>query len=128
MPWPGVKSTLLSRSAYVVWPWARRLVDDLLLGRAGRRLDGAAEDAGEDEVGRAAEDLRPDRAERDADDGQHEHDDDLDPVRPQPAEQALGRRAEVQRLLARLAHLHVRRAARVGPGRVGPRRPSPPRS
>ena len=50
----------------------------------------------------------------DADDGQHEHDDHLGPVRPEPAEQALGRRAEVQRLLPRLADLHVWRPAPSG--------------
>ena len=59
-------------------------------------------------------------SEHDAHDGQHEDDDDLDAVRLQPAEQALGRRAEVERLLAGLAHLHVGRAASASV-RAGPR-------
>ena len=58
------------------------------------------------------------------------HDDHEHPLRAQPAEQPLGRRAEVLRLLARLADPHgpAGPAAGAGWARAAPRRPSPPRS
>ena len=95
------------------------LFDHLSLGGAGWELpaDLAAEDAGEQDVGAPAENLRSEHVHHDAEHGQRNDEDQLDPMRCQLLQQALQRRQEVHRLLGDMA---AHRAALHVLGVVGP--------
>ena len=93
-------------------------LDDRCLART-RRQPGP-EVALEDEVGRVAEDLRPDGAEDHADHRQHDDDQDQPPLGSEPADDALGGRAKVLGLLPGQTHLHVTAAATCGTTRPAP--------
>ena len=82
----------------VVVAGGARLLDELLLGRAGRHRP--AEQPGEDEVGRAAQQRRPDHRQPDADDAQDDDGEHAAALGAQPADDPARGRAEVDRALS----------------------------
>ena len=96
-------------------PGLTQAFDRLLLADPGRQLP--AHDAGEDHVGRLAEQPRPEHGEEDADHREHEHHRDDEPLGVQPAHQPFERGLEVARLLRRQAQAHAAHGATAaGPG------------
>ena len=87
--------------------------DDLGLGESGgQRL---ADETVEDDVGRIADDLRPDDRERDARRAEQGHEDDQRQLGPKPAQQLSQRLAQVPSLTrGRAAHAHEAAAHRPG--------------